>query len=483
MYYQERLARDRLRVDHWLDYGCFKLLIGDHIKAQECFHEALAANREHLHSLLLCGVIAVILDNNEGAELFFEDATCVAPGSALAWTMLGGTEVRTGRCPHLRIDGPALENVPTSSHSSGKKTPGPSSVVSKSKAGTHRGGSAAPTSPRPRPAASTWRPPSSWRGSMPLSFFPAGAVTRAPEPGRGSQLQYHLMCAQVHLLRKEFDAAHENLREAAQVDHQTLMCGLSPATVQYTSGRKGEARQSYEQRAQPGGRRLRHAPGLPPPGIHLPAGGRGFEKAKTTYHLPPGLQTLAHLPSPGWVSVVPCRLLQAGGAAGGRGRPSTPEANALNNSNAEVWGYLTLVCLKTGRQLEARTGRTPTSPPPPPPHSYTRKVSARVTAPPSMEVIGGPPGGNDAPNLKTVGLCWGGGPVLGWACAVGGLVGLCGGRAAGPVRGGSVGLVGLCGGGRSVGLCWGRAAGGLCGGGQAWACAGGGSVGLRCWVG
>ena len=29
------------------------------------------------------------------------------------------------------------------------------------------------------------------------------------------------------------------------------------------------------------------------------------------------------------------------------------EANILNNSDPEVWGYLSLVCLQTERQLEA----------------------------------------------------------------------------------------------------------------------------------
>ncbi len=29
------------------------------------------------------------------------------------------------------------------------------------------------------------------------------------------------------------------------------------------------------------------------------------------------------------------------------------EANILNNSDPEVWAYLSLVCLKTGRQFEA----------------------------------------------------------------------------------------------------------------------------------
>jgi Flp pilus assembly protein TadD len=29
------------------------------------------------------------------------------------------------------------------------------------------------------------------------------------------------------------------------------------------------------------------------------------------------------------------------------------EANMLNNMDPEVWAYLSLVCLKTGRQVEA----------------------------------------------------------------------------------------------------------------------------------
>ena len=29
------------------------------------------------------------------------------------------------------------------------------------------------------------------------------------------------------------------------------------------------------------------------------------------------------------------------------------EANILNNMNADVWGYLSLVCLRTSRQVEA----------------------------------------------------------------------------------------------------------------------------------
>ena len=42
-----------------------------------------------LLSLLLCGVLAILLENYEQAEIFFEDATCLEPTNVIAWTLLG----------------------------------------------------------------------------------------------------------------------------------------------------------------------------------------------------------------------------------------------------------------------------------------------------------------------------------------------------------------------------------------------------------
>nr|XP_016854376.1 PREDICTED: cilia- and flagella-associated protein 70 [Anolis carolinensis] len=89
IYYQERLARDRQDIGSWLDYGSFCLLTEDILKAQECFYEALALDANHLPSLLLCGIVAVMLEKDEDAEVYFEDATCIEPSSILAWTILG----------------------------------------------------------------------------------------------------------------------------------------------------------------------------------------------------------------------------------------------------------------------------------------------------------------------------------------------------------------------------------------------------------
>ncbi|XP_069913921.1 cilia- and flagella-associated protein 70 isoform X3 [Oryctolagus cuniculus] len=89
VYYEERLVREPQNLDHWIDYGAFCLLTEDNIKAQECFRKALSLNESHIHSLLLCGVLAVMMENYEQAEIFFEDATCLEPTSVVAWTLLG----------------------------------------------------------------------------------------------------------------------------------------------------------------------------------------------------------------------------------------------------------------------------------------------------------------------------------------------------------------------------------------------------------
>ncbi|OBS76095.1 hypothetical protein A6R68_17458, partial [Neotoma lepida] len=89
VYYEERLVREPQNLDHWLDYGAFCLLTEDITKAQECFRKALSLNESHIHSLLLCGVLAILMENYEQAEIFLEDATCLEPTDVTAWTLLG----------------------------------------------------------------------------------------------------------------------------------------------------------------------------------------------------------------------------------------------------------------------------------------------------------------------------------------------------------------------------------------------------------
>ncbi|KAL2298742.1 hypothetical protein Nmel_014337 [Mimus melanotis] len=89
LFYKQRIARDQLNVQSWMDYGAFCLLYEDATKAQECFQQAVCLDPQNVQSLLLCGIAAVKLQHYEEAEIFFEDACCLEPSSIIAWTLSG----------------------------------------------------------------------------------------------------------------------------------------------------------------------------------------------------------------------------------------------------------------------------------------------------------------------------------------------------------------------------------------------------------
>ncbi|NXY06042.1 CFA70 protein, partial [Pteruthius melanotis] len=89
VFYRQRIASDNSSIQAWLDYGAFCFLHEDATKAQECFRQALSLDPQHVQSLLLCGIVAVRLQRYEEAEVFFEDACCMEPSSIVAWTLSG----------------------------------------------------------------------------------------------------------------------------------------------------------------------------------------------------------------------------------------------------------------------------------------------------------------------------------------------------------------------------------------------------------
>ncbi|KAM4697702.1 cilia- and flagella-associated protein 70 [Rhinophrynus dorsalis] len=419
MYYQERLARDRQCVDHWLDYGSFNLLIGDNIKAQECFHEALMLNREHLHSLLLCGIMAVLMDHYEDAEVFFEDATCVDPSNVLAWTMLGlfyelqGNDIRmemafseAGKLHQAKL---ALERCAAQPETRNPESSRTAMGDSSDKEAVSKSGTEILTLPRAQSASadlsSVIRPPeenASHKAFVSTSSIHSKTKTlaqketgnnlsRAPEPqphatsifmeaihflsgvnamqfvqralahellspDGGPSCQYHLMCAQMHLQRKEFDEANQSLQEASHIDHQNPDMWALTGHLHFLSGRKSEARDCYDHTLSlVADASEMHSVYLRLGSIYLEEG--EYEKAKNTY-------LKACIGSPTcltWLGAgIACYRLEEMQEA----EDALSEANALNNNNAEVWGYLSLVCLQTGKQLEAEQS-----------YKYTRKLN------------------------------------------------------------------------------------------------------------
>ncbi|XP_054246874.1 cilia- and flagella-associated protein 70 [Indicator indicator] len=387
LYHQQRVAQDQHNAQHWLDYGIFCLLLQDAAKAQQCFQQALSLDPHNVQSLLLCGIVAVTLQHYEEAEIFFEDACCLEPSSVVAWTLSGlffelqtndiqaemdfreakkllqaqersSSEAAEGEGGQkdisdgcLRSPSPAPEEcIPDGSADKLPKVVEPALACATSKEGT--------TAPEAAPGAP---PPGSAPGQAPCSIFmkavefllKVNAVQFAHRAlahellilqGRPS-CAYCLALAQTYLLKEDLPRCEECLCEATKIDYINPNIWAQKGHLSYLRMDFGKAKECYE-------RAISFQ--QDPEDVHfvyLHLGSIYLEEkeychAKQTYLL--ACKSSATCLT--WLGVgISCyrlgELVEAEAALS--------EANAINNSNAEVWGYLTLICLQRGRELEA----------------------------------------------------------------------------------------------------------------------------------
>uniref|UniRef100_A0A8C3ISD7 Cilia and flagella associated protein 70 n=1 Tax=Chrysemys picta bellii TaxID=8478 RepID=A0A8C3ISD7_CHRPI len=406
VYYQERLARDRQIVQHWLDYGAFCLLMEENIKAQECFREALSLNPSHLHSLLLCGIIAVMMEHYEEAEIFFEDATCLEPSSILSWTLLGlfyeiqENDIRVEMAFHeanklLKARLAKEKNITEAAEGGGKKLHTVSATVLRTvtspQEDTLLGKSAKVLLSSSWPLSNSVQlhylcvPIHTVHGehsgclsqrrlhvipflhagnrtgvgmftagvsfvTMPVCGFLFQFVHRALAhellcQQEGPSCEYYLVLAQTHLLKKDFSKAEECLREAIQIDYLNPNAWAQKGHLCYLSGNLSEAKECYERTISfvTDASEI-HFVYLRLGSIYLKE--KEYDKAKRTYMLACKKSSSCLT----WLGVgIACYRLKEIAEA----EDALSEANALNNNNAEVWAYLALVCMQGGRQLEA----------------------------------------------------------------------------------------------------------------------------------
>ncbi|XP_041353572.1 cilia- and flagella-associated protein 70-like isoform X3 [Gigantopelta aegis] len=164
-------------------------------------------------------------------------------------------------------------------------------------------------------------------------------------PTGGPTAAYYIALAHLMLQKREFADAEENLKEALQLEHQNPDGWALKGHVKYLTGDLNTARECYE-------RTLSfitdasemHSIYLRLASIYLQEA--RFSEAKSTF-----LMACKRSPScVSWLGVgIACYRLGELSEA----EDALSEANILNNNDAEVWGYLSLVCLNTGRQLEA----------------------------------------------------------------------------------------------------------------------------------
>uniref|UniRef100_A0A8C6LNE9 Tetratricopeptide repeat domain 18 n=1 Tax=Nothobranchius furzeri TaxID=105023 RepID=A0A8C6LNE9_NOTFU len=93
-YYQELVVRNPDEPLYMFEWGSLYMLSGDHMKANECFHEAVSIQQAHQPSLMMCGVLAVMSERYKHAQILLERATSIDPPSVSAWTLLGEMRIK-----------------------------------------------------------------------------------------------------------------------------------------------------------------------------------------------------------------------------------------------------------------------------------------------------------------------------------------------------------------------------------------------------
>ncbi|KAM6957236.1 cilia- and flagella-associated protein 70 [Aplochiton taeniatus] len=396
-YYQEKLTRDHSDPCNWFDYGTFYMLTSDYVKADECFRHAISIQQAHQPSLLMCGILSEMGGRYTEAETFFEGATCLDPTSVVAWTLFGlyyqgqdnsiqaemaFLEASKQLRANLTLASPPCTPAPqAAAHvdtavetlakeekevavcESAAKTDGGekegdrmSVDSSQSSMGSRQGeGSKAPADPES--AAAHNAPPLRLtttiymvtveflleNNALQMAQRALAQELLCPEGGLSSS--YHQALARLQLLRQDYSSAESSLQEALNDSFQNPNVWAFYGHLHYLTGNHNEAQKCYERTLD----FVNDASDTHP--LYLRLGSlylrKGmFEKAKVTY-----LRACKGSPSClTWLGLgIACFRLGELTEA----EDALTEANTLNNGNPEVWAYLSLVSLQTGRRLEA----------------------------------------------------------------------------------------------------------------------------------
>ncbi|NWT57109.1 CFA70 protein, partial [Erythrocercus mccallii] len=386
IYYQQRIARDQHSIQAWLDYGAFCLLYEDATKAQECFQQALCLNPHHIQSLLLSGIAAVKLQHYEDAEIFFEDACCLEPSSIIARTLSGlffelknnyiqaerhfreakkvlraqleeerrllEAAEREGKKPSSPSTDPAMAPVmprPVVSPEPGNlqaKQVHPDFQSSTSQDGqpadrdtfTHFLAACPAPGPQPPPCTIFMKTVEFLMKVNGIRFVDKALAHELLSLQGGPTCAYYLALTWMYLLQEDFPRCEECVCKAIQMDPLNPNVWAQKGHLCYLQKDFGHAKECYERviSFEQDAADI-HFVYLRLGSIYLEE--KEYGRAKQIYLLACDNSATCLT----WLGVgIACYRLEEMLEA----EDALSEANALDNTNAEVWGYLTLICLQ-----------------------------------------------------------------------------------------------------------------------------------------
>ncbi|CAF0731760.1 unnamed protein product [Adineta ricciae] len=400
-YYKQRIAQHPDKLRCWLDFAAFHLLVNDLIKAEECLKECISIEQTNSTALLLNAVINGILENNEIADLFFETVTTEDSENVIAWTLYGVFQKHIGNEMNAQItlaqaeklqrailkseddqaaalaqqsapltDEKREEEEKDRSAEEALKSSDPQLNVS-SKARVSRSSKSSKQKPEKTKAEIL-----SARKSQDVSSLiePEKVVTKksiylkAAEfllkynvatwaekalayeflTNTGKDSQVEIALAKAKILQQDFPAAETHITQALSLEYENVEAWALWGHIKYLQLDFEAAKGRYQ-------RTLVFAE--KPPDLHtvyirlgailLSKGAEAsYTEAKEVFlnacRFQPTCTTYLGL------GIACYRLNQFDDA-----EEALTEANFLNNQNAEVWAYLTLICLQTRRVIEA----------------------------------------------------------------------------------------------------------------------------------